>query len=135
MSDCPKCGEPLDQHEHLTDEEFAEVTEAFVERLSSAMGSAGCNDVFPEEFGESVAQKFRFDQQVLEAWEEKLAELWPMEESLHGAGPDCGTACIHCQRCGLGPQRVLYYHYPTSAANDLIQDGARGLCGRCAGIV
>ncbi len=72
MSYCLKCGEPLEEHKHLTDVEFASVTEAFVERLRSEMGRAGCNDVFASEFGDSVARRFHSDYAVLEAWEERL---------------------------------------------------------------
>ena len=70
VSDCPKCGEPLEQHEHLTPEEFAAVTETWIDRLRSAMGRAGCNDVFPDEFPDSVVGRFHSDLAVLEAWEE-----------------------------------------------------------------
>ena len=67
---CPKCGEPLEEHQTLTYGEYQAVTRAFVKRLREAMGRAGCNDVFPDEFSESVSGRFRSDLELLEAWEE-----------------------------------------------------------------
>ncbi len=52
----------------LTAEEYEAVTDAWVERLRRAMGTAGCNDVMRDEFPESVCKRFRFDMDVLEAW-------------------------------------------------------------------
>lgn len=70
--DCPRCGRPIEDHQHLTDDEFKAVTKAWIARLRDEMGRAGCNDVFAGEFPESVAKKFHFDLEVLEAWEERL---------------------------------------------------------------
>ena len=53
----------------LTPEEYEAVTAAWVERLYNAMASAGCNDVFEDEFPKSVCARFRSDYDVLEAWE------------------------------------------------------------------
>lgn len=53
----------------LTPEEYAAVTATWVERLRNAMGTAGCNDLFEDEFPKSVCARFRSDYDVLEAWE------------------------------------------------------------------
>ena len=66
---CPKCGEPVEDHQKLNHAEYKAVTQAFMDRLREAMGSAGCNDVFPDEFP-SVYKRFRSDLELLEAWEE-----------------------------------------------------------------
>jgi len=56
----------------LTDSEFVEVSRAFISRLSNEMGSAGCNDVFKDEFPQSVCDKFGNDLELLDEWAKML---------------------------------------------------------------
>jgi len=52
----------------LTEKEFKEVTKAFVNRLSNEMSNAGCNDLFDDEFPQSVCDKFNSDLELLDVW-------------------------------------------------------------------
>lgn len=58
----------------LSDREFSQVTIAFCERLSSAMSNAGCNDLFTDEFPESVCKNFASDHSLLDCWKRELNE-------------------------------------------------------------
>jgi len=62
------CGERCERVPGLSPEEFEAVTAAFVVRLNDAMAHAGCNDLFPSEFPESVCGRFDSDRGVLAAW-------------------------------------------------------------------
>ena len=58
----------------LTNEEFIAVTQTFVNRLSQNMSSAGCNDVFEDEFPKSVCEDFKFDFDVLDSWKNMITQ-------------------------------------------------------------
>jgi len=55
---------------NLTEQEFVEVTKTWIERLGDQMSTAGCNDVYPDEFPQSVCDKFCGDGDVFDAWKD-----------------------------------------------------------------
>lgn len=75
MPNCLKCGRPLAEHELLSEEEFQAVTRALIIRLRDRMSNAGCNDIFDDEFPESVVRRFQTDFALLEAWETYVSQL------------------------------------------------------------
>lgn len=56
----------------LTKEEFDKVTETFFNRLEDEMSTAGCNDLYEDEFPKSVCDKFGSDIEVLEIWKSMI---------------------------------------------------------------
>jgi len=57
--------------------------------------------------------------------------------SLHHEGSGiCGTGCLHCSSCGLGPQTYLTYKYVADQANGsggyYVSTLSAGLCPSCA---
>jgi hypothetical protein len=61
----------------LTKDEFDQVTDTFVNRLRAEMSSAGCNDLFTDEFPQSVCDKFSFDHALLEEWKKGVRNANP----------------------------------------------------------
>jgi len=52
----------------LTEDEFKEVTKSFTERLCNEMSNAGCNDVYSDEFPETICEDFDSDLDLLDVW-------------------------------------------------------------------
>ena len=50
---------------------------------------------------------------------------------LHYVGQCERTACVHCSRCGLGPQDRLTYRYVAGSTGSLLRYEI-GLCPNCA---
>jgi len=70
-NDCG-CGGDCPRVAGLTPEEFEVVAATFIRRLSDRIASAGCNDLFTDEFPQSVCDRFRYDGAVLRAFEHAL---------------------------------------------------------------
>ena len=72
----------------LSKEEFNQVTEAFLNRLEQDLDTAGCNDLFEDEFPESVCSNFCTDLDVFEVWKEMLIKSceniksWDKDENI-----------------------------------------------------
>jgi len=61
--------------------------------------------------------------------------IWPiflMGEPLHYRGQCQSTGCVHCSRCGLGPQSTLTYRYHAGRTDELPSYENGLLCPRCA---
>ena len=74
----------------LTSVEYEAATKAFVERLGNAISNAGCNDVGEDEFGESLAEKYHYDGDILDDW-----------RVLVTAAPDLLAACRMVMRASI----------------------------------
>jgi hypothetical protein len=57
----------------LTEEEMNAVTETFFRRLGDAMSNSSCNDLFPDEWPQSVIDKFSGDGELFEYWKSRIA--------------------------------------------------------------
>jgi hypothetical protein len=62
----------IEVKENLSKQEFIKVTETFLERLEKALCNAGCNDLFDDEWPQSVIDKFDDDTELFNAWRNTL---------------------------------------------------------------
>ena len=62
------------------------------------------------------------------------ASWMPLGQPLHRAHECRRTGCVHCSRCGLGPQISLTYFYASHTTNPPSTSRVieNGLCPQCA---
>lgn len=58
----------------LTEEEFKEITKTWFYRLEEEISTAGCNNLYSDEFPQSVCERFSDDLEVLEVWKRMFFE-------------------------------------------------------------